>query len=119
MYLVPSDYDRTPSEMKPLDDYILDVPVVIVIQYIFELPFPPHEWPTWAKNNLEEAPRFFSRPYCKAAARMLGYADSATKDQKGGEYAPRFFLSSKECINESAPNKPVNCIDNEDTRHEK
>jgi hypothetical protein len=84
--------------MKLLDNYILDVPaVVLIIQHIFESPTPPHEWTTWARNHLEEACNFFMRPYCKEAVRMLGYVHFPTDDRKGGKYEPGFFLSSKEC----------------------
>jgi hypothetical protein len=39
----------------------------------------------WAVNNPEEAVCFFSRLYCKAAVRVLGYSNSNDDDAEEEE----------------------------------
>lgn len=120
MFVVPSDYDRTPSEKKVLNDYILDYAVTRVIQEIFEAPSFPHDWSTWAANNPIEAPKFFSPPYSRVASTVLGYhAFNNTEQPGGGQYANGFFLSSEAIDEQATENSSVNRIDQDDRDQDK
>ena len=55
-YIVPSDYDLTPTEMQSLDYYVKDSHVVAIIKHVTEEPVALHDWSDWAANNPDEAP---------------------------------------------------------------
>jgi hypothetical protein len=112
MFVVPPDYDRTPSEKKVLNNYILDYAITRVIQEIFVAPSAPHDWSTWAANNPIEAPKFFSCPYSRVASTVLGYLEFGNMEQQGaGQYVNGFFLSSEAINKQAMENSSVNQID--------
>lgn len=123
-YIVPPDYDRTPTEMRSLNHYIKDGDVVSIVKQVMMKPVPPHDWSDWAANNPVEAPLFFARPYPAHAIQCLGYLnnDSDTESAPGlnahdshSQYAPGFNPPVDDRINDSEDNGAINYIVNEET----
>ena len=80
-YIVPQDFDETPEELMPLDEYMLFVPIVNYIQNMYA---EGNGWHNRAANNAEIADDFFRRPYPNVARVELGYAFGNLDGQNNG-----------------------------------
>ena len=102
-YVVPPDFDLTPTEMRSLDYYIKDSDVVLVVKHVMTTPVYPHDWSDWAVNNPVEALLFFSRPYPVVAVHLLGYNNNDTNTQ----YAPGFNPPDEDAPGFNLPDEDV------------
>ena len=70
LYEIPHDYDRTPKDLLPLDNYLLNKDVDSLVKTLFSSE--GTDWDKWAIDNTFDAQSYFSAPYCDEA-RGLGY----------------------------------------------
>ena len=70
-YVLPDDFDQTPSE-GPLraDHYMRNQDIIEYITGMYDY---KGDWEEWASEDLGEADKYFSVPYPSAAVYELGY----------------------------------------------
>lgn len=71
-YVVPNDdFDRTPTTLLSLDNYLLDKDVSSLVKTLFT---DVRNWNTWAVDYLQDSPCYFSPPFNnRLYASLLGY----------------------------------------------
>ena len=80
-YIVPDDFDETPEELRPLDEYMLFSAIFGFIQNMYES---EGGWHNWYARNTDIADDFFRRPYPYVARKELGYP-TANLDEQNNE----------------------------------
>ena len=72
LFVLPEDYDQTPSEPERWDERILDIDIARIMRMIME----PKPSRNFAKEAFEVADDFYSPPYNKIAQEQFGYGPS-------------------------------------------
>jgi hypothetical protein len=67
----PDDYDLTPADHLPLDNYITDEGISLIIKLIMD--YEDNNWNNWAPTFPADAVQFYSPPYSNIAKREFGY----------------------------------------------
>jgi hypothetical protein len=70
-FVLPEDFDKSPEVLQRWDTMLLDVDVAHIMRMVLK-DVPKR---SFAKDEVDMADDFYSRPYCSYAKEQFGYED--------------------------------------------